>query len=728
MLSSPRHCAYWWIHLTLVFLTLAVFIQVLGFEFVSLDDKVFVSDNPSIREGLTLNGITWAFQTMFASNWHPLTWISFLVDYEIFGLNPMGYHLTNLLLHTLNVCLLFAVLRDLTGSLYRSALVAALFAVHPLHVESVAWVIERKDVLSTFFGILGIRAYHRYVRRPGVGRYLAVAVLLALGLMAKPMLVSWPIVLLLLDYWPLERLGPGQWLLCLKEKIPLAMLAAISCLLTVIAQHSGGATHQPEDLSFGFRVANALVAYQNYLAMALFPTGLACFYPYSRIWNFETVFLAGLLLAGVSVLLVLKSRQYRYLLTGWLWYLITLLPVIGLIQVGAQAMADRYTYVPLIGVFVMATWGGADLIRWMFRRTFSPVAQGMLMRLGAVFIVGVLATCAWAQTSYWKNSISLFEHALRVTENNSRMHYCMGIVLLQNNLPKEAGFHFGEAVRIEPNYSPAHYHYGVFLAQEGLRKEARFHLGESIRLGSTFPQAYNNLGILLMENGEFKEALDHFEQAVRMDPNYAEAQYNLGTVLMNSGKIGAAMDHFCEAIRIQPDCFAAHFNWGIALAKAGLDKEAAFHFRKAIQLKPNSNETYFCLGKSLLKEGGIEEAVQCFRKTLQLKPDYVPALDELAWVLATANEMAQRNGPEAVQLAEKARQLTGGKEARPLAILAAAYAEAGRFSEAIAAAQQSMALARAKGNEVLLKKTAEELRLYRQRRPIRNLAKLSPVR
>jgi Flp pilus assembly protein TadD len=683
MIPLSKRYARWLIGLTLAFLTLAVFAQVAGFGFVEFDDGKYVVDNPHIRQGLTFRSISWAFSTMYFANWHPLTWISYLLDYEIFGLNPMGYHLTNLLFHVLNVCLFFVVLHNLTGSFPRSALVAALFAVHPLHVESVAWVSERKDVLSTFFGILAIRAYHGYVRHPDPSRYLAVATLLALGLMAKPMLVSWPIVLLLLDYWPLQRLfpgrGPGLWSLCIWEKIPLAMLAAISCLLTVIAQYSGGAVCQLESVPFWSRVTNAMVAYQSYLVMTFLPTGLACFYPHPSVLNSETVILAGLLLAGVSVLVMLKSGQHRYLVTGWLWYLITLLPVIGLVQVGEQAMADRYTYVPLIGFFIMVAWGGADLMRGWFN------TQRMFLRLGAVIIVGVLAVCAWVQTGYWKNGFSLFGHALEVTAGNWQAHYCLGTTLVQQGRREEAQTHFDEALRLKPGFAPAH----------------------------------NNLGLILAMQGKMEAAMAHFRQALQAQPDYSEAHYNLGSMLVNQGRFDEAVVHLGEAVRIHPDFPAAQFNWGIALEKAGQPVKALAHFAEAVRLKPDLVEARFHCGRILAQQGAAVEAIGQLREALLLEPGHVPTLNELAWLLATNPDATLRNGTEAVELAKRACDLTAHRQGLALSVLAAAQAESERYREAMMTAQEAIRWYRERKNEQRARQVQEQQASYQARRPWR---------
>ena len=455
--------------IAITLLTLALYWRVQGHGFLHYDDYQYVVDNPHVRHGLTRQGVLWALTSGYASNWHPLTWLSHMLDCELYGLNPQGHHLNNLLLHIANALLLFRLLLRMTGALWRSAFVAALFALHPLHVESVAWVAERKDVLSTLFWMLTLGAYLRYRERPTGTRYLATLFLFALGLAAKPMLVTLPFVLLLLDCWPLGRMpSPRSLLPLVREKAPFFVLAALSSVITFWVQSHWGAVVLSIPLKE--RLANALVSYVGYGAKMLWPVNLACFYPHPLdglpLWQAAG---ALLLLAGVTVAVVRAGRRLPYLAVGWLWYLGTLVPVIGLVQVGAQAMADRYTYVPLIGLFVMLSWGAGSLA------AKGPLPKIATAALSAALLAALLPL-TWSQISHWKDSETLFAHALEVTDRN---------LLAHNNL-------------------------GNALARQGRLEEAEFHLVEALRLRPDYAAAQNNLGILRLRQGRFEEAAGHF--------------------------------------------------------------------------------------------------------------------------------------------------------------------------------------------------------------------------
>jgi len=528
--------------LILITAVLLVYWQVGDHEFVNYDDNVYITDNAQVQKGLTSKGIIWAFTTSHTGNWHPLTWISHMVDCEFYGLNPKGHHLTNVLFHTANAILLFVVLRWMTGAIWRSGLVAALFALHPLHVESVAWAAERKDVLSTFFWMLTMMAYVYYVKRPGTRRYLLVLVSFSLGLMAKPMLVTLPFVLLLLDYWPLNRFQPrvttdsvvdqplkfrssgddkSPILKAVLEKTPLFLMSLLSCLVTVIAQQKAGAVSTLAIVPFKLRIANGLVSFVAYMGKMVWPLDLAVFYPHPgselQIWKPAA---AGLFLLIVSTVALRVAHRCRYVLVGWLWYLGTLVPVIGLVQVGEQAMADRYTYVPLIGMFIVVVWGFADLVKgWRSRRWVVSVTA-------AVTVLALIAG-SWLQVGHWKDSIKLFKHALAVTSNNYVAHYTLGNALaLQGNLA-EAVSHYNKALQINPDHAEAHRNLAVGLDRQGKHQEALQHYVKALRISPDDAQSHNNLGVALAEQGRFKEAVAHFTKALRIDPNFEEAQRNL---------------------------------------------------------------------------------------------------------------------------------------------------------------------------------------------------------
>ena len=536
--------------LLLVVATVLVFLQVKNHGFVNYDDHKYVTDNHHVRAGLTWEGVKWAFTTTHASNWHPLTWLSHMLDCELYGLNAGWHHVTNLLFHIVNTLLLFLILNRMTGALWRSAFVAALFALHPLHVESVSWVAERKDVLSTFFWMLTVWAYIRYVERTGIKTYLLVLLFFALGLMAKPMLVTLPFVLLLLDYWPLGRLRLGQShqdsalrvqetpvIHLIWEKVPLFVLTAISSVVTFYAQQAGGGMQSLEVLPFQIRFASTIVAYIGYIGKMLWPTHLAVFYPHAGMPPTWQTLGAGLLLTCISVLVIWTASRSPYLAVGWLWYLGTLMPVIGLVQVGGQAMADRYTYVPLIGLFIIIAWGVAEFAaRWRFKREILVTCTA------AVFLA--LAIGTWSQGRYWQNSITLFEQALDVTTSNHVAHSNLGLALADQGRHEEAVSHFVEAVRIKPEFVEAHNNLGVVLAGQGKHEEAVSHFVEAVRISPYNVEVRYNLGLALAGLGRFKKAITQLSEAVAISPHDSEAHKNLSQAYWLVGDKGSALREY----------------------------------------------------------------------------------------------------------------------------------------------------------------------------------------
>ena len=524
---SRRAPADFWIASLVGIGVLAAFGRIRGHQFILYDDPEYVVENLHVRAGLGLEGVRWAFTTGHSANWHPLTWLSHMLDCQLFGLNPGLHHLTSLLLHAANSVLLFWVLKRMTGARWPSAFAAALFALHPLHVESVAWVAERKDVLSTLFWLLALWAYARYAERPGGGRYGLSLALFLLGLMAKPMLVTLPFVLLLLDYWPLGRiLGPARstFVSLLVEKVPFLVLSAASSVVTFLVQRKWGAVASVAEIPWVDRLANAVVAYAAYLRKTIWPSDLAFFYPLPHERPLGQVALAALVMIGLSALVLRGSRRHPYLATGWGWYVVTLVPVIGLVQVGDQAMADRYTYVPSIGLFVIAAWGGAEVLgrRRLHSRALASLAAGLSLACG-------LAT--WFQAGTWKNSLTLFEHALRVTENNYLAHAGLGLALAESGRLDEAIAHYGEALRVNPFYSPAEASLGLALAQKGRVAEAIVHYRAALRLRPNRTEALNNLAWLLATSRDPKfrngaEAVELAERAYtltgRSNPNYLD--------------------------------------------------------------------------------------------------------------------------------------------------------------------------------------------------------------
>ena len=568
------------IWLILITAVLLVYWQVGDHEFINYDDNAYITDNAQVQKGLTSKGIIWAFTTSHTGNWHPLTWISHMLDCELYGLNPKGHHLTNVLFHMANAILLFVVLRWMTGAIWRSGLVAALFALHPLHVESVAWAAERKDVLSTFFWMLTMVAYVHYVNRPGGKRYLLVLITFSLGLMAKPMLVTLPFVLLLLDYWPLNRFKPravpgsvedqplgfrssgddkSPILKAVMEKTPLFLMSLFSCVVTVMAQQEAGAISTLEIVPFKLRIANGLVSVVAYMGKMIWPQDLAVFYPHPvsdlQIWK---PVVAGLFLLILSTVALWVAQRCRYVLVGWLWYLGTLVPVIGLVQVGEQAMADRYTYVPLIGLFIVVVWGFADLVKgWRSRRWVVSVSA-------AVMVLALMAG-SWLQVAHWKNSVRLFKHALDATTNNYVAHYTLGNALaLQGHLTGSVS-HYNKALQIHPNFAEAHNNLGNALALQGNLTGAISHYNKALQINPDHAEAHRNLAVGLDRQGRHQEAIQHYAEVLRISPHDAQSHNNLGVALAEQGRLKEAVAHFTEALRIDPNFKEAQRNLDLSL-------------------------------------------------------------------------------------------------------------------------------------------------------------------
>ncbi len=582
-------------------ITIGVFWPVLGHEFITLDDRAYVVENQHIQAGLTWDGVRWAFTTFHGANWHPMTWLSHMLDIQRYGLDPRGHHLSSLLLHAASAALLFLVLSRMTGAVWPSVLAAVIFAIHPLRVESVAWVAERKDVLSAFFGFLTLLAYHWFTQQSGLLRYMLVVAMFAAGLMAKPMLVTVPCLLLLLDIWPLGRWGRVSTARLLAEKLPLFALTAASSIVTLIAQQRLGAMRPMEWLPFGTRVANAVVSCVAYLGKYVWPERLAVFYPHpaGALSAWQVVGAAALLIV-VSAAVAMWARRRPYLAVGWLWYLGTLVPVIGLVQVGSQGMADRYTYLPLIGITIAVVWGVAELTsRW--RRAAVMVACGVM--------VIALAIGTRQQMAYWRNSLTLFEQALRVTTNNALAHYNVGVALRARGRLDEAIAHYAEALRIKPNYVEAHVNLGVLLASRGNWDEAVSHYTEALRFQSDSAEAHNNLGIALARQRRLDEAVAHFEVALRIQPEYVEAHNNLGGALIGQERWGEAVAHCREALRLRPGYAKAHVNLGHALAGQGRVDEAIVHLNEALRIAPDSAEAQQGLAAILSRQSKPEEAV-----------------------------------------------------------------------------------------------------------------------
>jgi tetratricopeptide (TPR) repeat protein len=581
----------WFIALILLVTTLAAYWPVCGHAFVNFDDQVYVTENAHVRGGLSWESIQWAFTNLEAGFWHPLTWLSILLDCQLYGLKPAGHHLTSLLLHAANTVLLFTLLRKLTGALWRAALVAALFALHPLHVETVAWAADRKDVLSTLFLLLTLLAYAQYVQtkstpgnsnspaRQSAGWYLLTLGLFALGLMSKTMLVSVPFLLLVLDGWPLKRLAPSVWRRLLLEKLPFFLLSLLVGLLTLHAEKAVGAVANTTQFPLGVRVANALVSTCVYLRQMCWPRDLAVFYPYPEGLGAWQVALAALLLAGVSLAVYLGARSRPYLLAGWAWYLLSLGPVLGLIQVGAHAHADRYTYVPLIGIFIMVAWGGGELAR---RKPAAALGLG----LAAVIALALAAAQTTEQLGYWRNSETLFRHALQVTSRNAMAHYCLGLCLSQQNRSADAIEQFKAALETDPGHAEAHDNLGVELAIKGSLEPAIGHFREAIRAKPSLTSAHANLGMALANQQKLTEAVKEYQTALELKPSDARVHSNLGNALDDLGRSDEALAQYQEALRLDPGNTEIRLNLAVTLAKQGKRQEAATQYHEILRLKP----------------------------------------------------------------------------------------------------------------------------------------------
>jgi tetratricopeptide (TPR) repeat protein len=563
--------------------TLAVYIGVYHYGFIEYDDNTYVFDNPVVKKGLTSSGLAWAFTTFHGANWHPLTWLSHMLDCQLFGsTTPGAHHLVNLGFHLANTLLLFIAFVKMTNKPWRSSLVAAIFALHPLHVESVAWIAERKDVLSTFLGLVSLLFYVRYTKNRTILMYAPVILSLALALMAKPMLVTLPFLFLLLDIWPLERLPWPPALNTLKPlltgKIPLFVMVAASSIVTFIAQRSGGAVSDLTRLPFKDRLATAAIAYISYIAKSFWPTKLAVLYPYQAHPS-QDVFGALVILIGVTIAAFIWARRRPYVLVGWLWYIGMLVPVIGLVQVGAQSMADRYTYLPLVGLSVAAVWLAADLIenRRLLTRAAAVAASAALV---------VLAVQAHLQARYWKSGEDLFVHALAVTERNHIIQNNLGVALASKGRNDEAILHYSKATVLKPDYAEAHGNLGHELMRAGRFDEAYSHLVTALEITPSLAGAHADLGTLLAAQGKLEDARSHLEESIRIDPGQPDAHSNLGFVLQRLGRIDDAITQCNEALRLKPDSVDAHYNLATALTAKGQKAEAIAEFSKVLALSP----------------------------------------------------------------------------------------------------------------------------------------------
>ena len=617
------------IYFALAVSALLVFWQVRNFDFVNYDDDDYVSANPHVLNGLSAGAVVWAFTTNHAGNWHPLTWLSFMLDRQLFGPNPAGFHITNLILHIANILLLFMVLKKMTGALWQSAFVAALFALHPLHVESVAWVSERKDVLSTFFWLLTMLAYWQYVKKPNTARYLLVLLIFALGLMAKPMLVTLPFVLLLLDYWPLERKISRRLLVSAgrltAEKIPFFAISIVSSIITFLAQRNTEAVFSFALLPLKFRVANAFISYMKYIEKLFLPAGLAAFYPHPlKSVSVLYVVISAAVLLAVTILVLRFAKNRRYLVTGWFWYLGTLVPVIGFVQVGSQAYADRYTYIPYIGLFIMLAWGLPQLLS---KLPYRKIVLGSSM----VIVLTALGICAHRQTSYWKNSLALFSHAIEVTQNNYMAYNNRGNAYGRSGRYSEAIDDYKQAIRINPAYANARYNFGVVYEKLDRPNEAIDAYEQAIRIKPDYADAYLALGNAYGKLGRYQDSVEACKQAIRIRPDYVEAYNNLGFAYGSLGLYQQEIDACRQAVKIQPDYAQAYNNIGVAYGSLGDYQQEIDACRQAVKIQPDYAQAYNNIGAACYKLGRYADAIEAYSQAVKIKPDYTEAHDNLAY-------------------------------------------------------------------------------------------------
>jgi tetratricopeptide (TPR) repeat protein len=741
----PGVCAF------LALIVWIVFGQTARFGFVNFDDNVYVYEDPIVTQGLTLPGLAAAFSDRHSNNWVPLTTLSHMLDCQLYGLNAGAHHVTNVLLQTAAAILLFLALRRMTGFLWRSAFIAAVFAIHPLRVESVAWVSERKDVLCGVFFMLTLWSYVRYARggRP-LGWYLATLFFFTLALLSKPSVVTLPFILLLLDYWPLQRFDTSTRLRLFLEKIPFLMLSVASCIPTLFAEKSGVQLLEFHPLSL--RVENAMVSYVVQMERMVFPVNLAIPYPYPESGlPWLEVASAGALLAGICMLAWAHRRTRPWLLVGWLWYLIMLAPNIGIIQVGDQAQADRHTYLPQIGLYLSLTWLAAELCpSWRHRRL---ALGGLAMAILAVFMF-----CAHAQAAYWRNSETLWTHTLACTSDNAIAQSNLGNVFLKQGDVDEAISHFQTALQINPKYALAEGNLGDALLRKGRIDEAISDFQTALRLNPNFPDAYNSLGYALLGKGRIDEAILDFQTALRLKPNFPDAWNSLGSALFEKGAVNEAISAFQQALRLKPDYADAYENLGMALTLQGNIDGANADYQKALQLDPGSATAWYNLGNALLREGDVDDAISDYDQALQINPNHAKAWDNLgkalaqkgdltnaimhfqkavqlnssdakfsddlafalnnqAWALATSAQASLRDGRRAVQLAQEACKLSHNQQTMVLGTLAAAYAEAGEFDDAVATTRLAVANAQRLGETNLLQKNQEFLQLYLAHKP-----------
>jgi tetratricopeptide (TPR) repeat protein len=627
----------------LVMVTIAIYQQVFTYEFISLDDNLYVYENRHVLDGLSAENVRWAFANRLSGMWIPITWLSLMIDSTVFGTSPAGYHFTNVIIHLINIVLLFSMLMKLTGDFWPSVLVASLFAFHPVHVESVAWVTERKDVLSAFFFFLTVMSYSHYSQKRTLRPlwYLVTYLFFVLGLMAKPMLITMPFILILLDFWPLKRIEKGAFftrrrLPLFIEKIPFLVFAISVSVVTYLAvQHDGGIISL-ESSPMAVRATNALVSYVKYFGKLFYPAGLAVLYPHPHTISWLKILSAFGLLSGISWIMLRHMEKAPYFIVGWLWYLGMLLPVIGLVHAGPQAMADRYVYLPFIGLYIAIAWGISAFLQ---HRAYRKVYLCVL----ATILFCVLTAKTWNQIQYWQNSITLFTHTLKHTSNNAVIHNNLGYVLYRKGLFEKAIFHFYEALRIRPLHEGARNHLGLALVQTGRVDEAIAQYQDVLKRNADNYQVHNNLGIALKRKGLIRDALMHYQAALRIKPDYIAAHIGIGNIYAGQRNLSKAIHHFLSALKMDPTNATLHNHLGVAFFLDDQKDRARNHFEQAIINKPNFVNARINLGNLLVNTEKYDQAIDQYQRARRIKPDD-PAVNYylgIAYLLSDKKDLAK---------------------------------------------------------------------------------------
>ena len=699
--------------------TILLYWPLRNFPFINYDDSLYVTENPHVQQGFTWEGITWAFSSLHGEGtyWHPLTWLSHMFDCQLFGVNPGPAHLVNALFHSANVVLLFLLLRNLSAGTYLAAVVAAFFSVHPLQVDTVSWIAERKNLLSGFFALSTLCAYLRYTRKPQIGRYLLALVCFALALMAKPSVVTLPGLFLLLDWWPLQRTNPAvqssssakkvDFRFLVLEKIPFFLLSVMSAVITVWSHRALDALGTSAAFPWPSRFTNAIVSYFLYLKRIVWPVDLAIYYPYAA-HSAVTVVGAGLVLAILTVVTLACRRSRPWLLIGWLWFLLGLLPVIGLVQAGRQSMADRFVYLPIVGALLLLITAAAE---WLNR-----MHQGWIKAGACAVTLGACAITARHQIGYWRSSRVLFEHALQVTRQNDIAALNLGVALVSEQQYDEALPYFEQARELNPRLALAHYNIGVIRAHQKQHAAAITEYERALLLKPNDPRTHYNLGNALLQTGRTTEAIAAYYETLKWLPNDAPAHNNLANALASVGRGAEAEEHFQKAIVAEPTLTDARFNLAVLLMREGKVDAAVGQLQELLKTDPGQRTARYQLASNLARMHQYGPALRELRVLLE-KANDLAALGLYARILATASDATVRNGADAMRAAERACQATQFQNPAFLDTLAASYAESGRFPEAVSTAEKAAALARTAGKTNLANEIEKRKALFTAGKP-----------